>query len=165
MIWFTNDLHFNHINLIKNSRNMSPDVHDELIIKNWNNVVSKKDKVFILGGITREKPKLAIEYLNQLRGVKEVILGNHDIDLAKYLVENKIKVNGSHEYKGYWLSYAPLHPSQVSFFFGNIHGHIHFSKEDHTKLDLGENYLNVNTEFHDYFPWFMDEIESYFNKQ
>lgn len=170
MVYFTSDLHFGHVGLALQLRHMTIDVHDELIIKNWNAIVNKKDKVFILGDITMEKPKLVAHYLNQLHGVKEVILGNHDIQSARELLDAGIKVNGGYDYKGFWLSHMPCHPSQLEFYRGNLHGHIHVPGilEDgydyHPVQDLGPNYLNVNVEFHNYFPWSMDEIEEHFKQ-
>lgn len=170
MVWFISDLHLGHVGLAQQLRHMSIDVHDELIIKNWNTVINKKDKVFILGDIVMEQPVLLKSYLDQLKGVKEVILGNHDINAVRYLLDLGIKVNGSRDYKGFWLSHMPMHPSQQQFYRGNIHGHLHTSGilEDgfhyEPELDLGPRYLNVNVEFHDYFPWSMDEVVEYFKQ-
>ena len=170
MVWFISDMHFGHKNLCEGLRNMTSEESDELIISNWNKYISKKDKVFILGDIVMEKPKLVMTYLNRLKGVKEVILGNHDIKVAKVLVENGIIVNGSRFYKDYWLSHMPIHPSQLDYAKGNIHGHIHIPEfieglgEYKPQVDLGPKYYNVNVEFHEYKPTSFDEIETYFSK-
>lgn len=46
---FIADTHFGHEKLIRNLRNMEPEEHDQLIINNWNRVVTKKDITYVLG--------------------------------------------------------------------------------------------------------------------
>ena len=82
------DLHFGHENLCRNLRGMSAEENDALLIQRWNNVVNKRDKVWILGDITLDKPELIKRIIPQLHGFKEVILGNHDTPrCVKALIE------------------------------------------------------------------------------
>ena len=60
MNYIISDLHFGHENLCRNLRKMTADECTELLITNWNKQVSKKDKVWILGDVTMEKPKLIL---------------------------------------------------------------------------------------------------------
>ena len=71
-VFITSDLHFGHENLCRGLRNMSSKESDELIISNWNKIINKKDKVFILGDLTMEKPNIIMDYLNQLKGEKKL---------------------------------------------------------------------------------------------
>ena len=50
---------------------------DDYIVEQWNSVVKKKDVTWILGDVTFEKSTPYI-LLNQLNGIKKIILGNHD---------------------------------------------------------------------------------------
>ena len=52
---------------------------DETIINNWNSKVNKDDQVFILGDFCWGKEDQWIEYLQQLKGIKTLIRGNHDL--------------------------------------------------------------------------------------
>ena len=54
-VFFTSDLHFGHENLCRVIRGMSAKESEELIIENWNKVVTKRDLVYILGDFTFEK--------------------------------------------------------------------------------------------------------------
>lgn len=167
-VFITSDLHFGHENLCRGLRNMSSKESDELIISNWNKIINKKDKVFILGDLTMEKPNIIMDYLNQLKGEKEIILGNHDYKSAKILIDNNIKVSGGCLYKGFWLSHIPIHESQLEFVRGNLHGHIHEPGniegygEYNPKINLGVKYFNVNIEFNNYFPFNFENIIDYF---
>lgn len=74
------DLHFNHKNIIayENRPWLNPDAMNWGLINNWNNTVSKEDKVFVLGDVGfcgKDKMK---ELVSQLNGHKILIMGNHD---------------------------------------------------------------------------------------
>ena len=130
--------------------------HDETIIKNWNSVVHKRDKVFILGDITMENSKWYFR-LDELNGSKVVILGNHDRphdvpELLKYVD----KVAGMIKYKGHWLTHAPIHPSELRG-HRNIHGHIHGNYiMDGNRRD--KRYINACLDVHDYTPVLFTEL-------
>lgn len=88
-------------------------------------MVHKKDLTYILGDVTMETSEHYYQ-LDRLNGRKIVVLGNHDLpkhtrELLKY-VET---VAGVVDYKGFCLSHVPIHPSEISFYRGNIHAHIH----------------------------------------
>ena len=153
-VFFTSDLHFGHTNLCRHIRNMSAEESDELIIRNWNKKVTKRDIVYMNGDFTMEKPAIISKYVKQLHGEIRIIGGNHDtVPCCKEFLRLGIQVVGNIEYKGFLLSHVPLHPREVDFFLGNIHGHIH----DKT-VDLGYKYINVNTEFHNYTPVLFDDL-------
>lgn len=158
-VFFTSDLHFGHQNLCRNIRGMSVKESDELIIHNWNSVITKRDKVYVLGDFTMEK-RCDIEILKQLKGDIVIVGGNHDILRCcreyQYL---GIPVMGCLQYKGFLCTHVPIHPEELQYYRGNIHGHIHCNKFDG---GLGNGYYNVNTELHNYTPVLFDEIEQYF---
>lgn len=87
---FIADTHFGHEKLIRNLRNMEPDDHDQLIIDNWNRVVTKKDITYVLGDFVFEKPDLIEKYLLQLNGEIRIIGGNHD-DLSCKKLERQAR--------------------------------------------------------------------------
>lgn len=148
-------LHLGHENMSKYRGYSSADEYFKKLKEKWNSVVlSKKDIVFILGDISMENSK-HYGLLNELNGRKKVILGNHDrpqdvIELLKY-VES---VCGMYEYKGYVLTHAPLHPSQLYRYKKNIHAHIHFEKLpryyiDYSRfkiIDCNKKYQHVDAE-------------------
>lgn len=128
------------------------------IVKQWNSVVSKKDVTYILGDITMEKAS-QYYWLNELNGIKKVILGNHDEpqhvpELLKY-VNNvaAMKYLKHKEFGNIILSHAPIHPCELEYRFNiNIHGHVH----ENTLPD--KRYINVSAEVIDYKPKLLSEL-------
>lgn len=167
-VFFTSDIHCGHENLCKSLRGMTADESFEVIAKNWNNKVTKRDIVYILGDITMEKHQDIGKYLSKLNGQKVIIGGNHDV--KRCCIEYQklgIPVMGVLQYKGFLCTHIPVHPTQLVGFKGNIHGHIHLSGiiDGLGKYDpphLGYPYYNVNTEFHDYTPVLFDDIVKWF---
>jgi calcineurin-like phosphoesterase family protein len=148
------DLHLGHDNLALHRGFNSCQQHDNLIISNWNKTVSKKDTVYILGDITMEKDLYEF-YLSKLNGIKNVILGNHDLpqhihSLLKYV--NKIA--GMFDYKGGTLTHCPIHPMELenNKFRFNIHGHIHEEKIENDK------YICVSCEHVNYTPILIETL-------
>lgn len=82
-IWFTADWHIHHENIIRycgrpfsNARHMM-----NVILKNYNRLVSEDDTIYFLGDLTMQGAayKNAIEQLvSKMKGQKHLILGNHD---------------------------------------------------------------------------------------
>ncbi len=170
-VFLCSDLHLGHENLCSGLRNMSAKESDELLIKNWNNTVSKRDVVYVLGDIVMEKPKLLESYLQRLNGTIIVIGGNHDTKkCCKELQRLGVTVMGCASYKGYILTHIPIHPSQLKHTRGNIHGHIHTmgtidGEEYMPETELGPFYYNVNVELHNYTPIPFEVVEKEFEEK
>lgn len=166
-VFFTSDLHFGHENLCKELRGMSAEESNELIINNWNKVVTKRDLVYVLGDISMEKPDQIAQYISRLNGRIVVIGGNHDTrECCLTLNKLGIPVLGCLKYKGFICTHAPVHPYEVErphkqLFRGNIHGHIHCNEES----DLGHLHYNVNTELHNYTPILFDDLVADFQQK
>lgn len=156
---FISDYHFGHKAVAK-WRGFN-DVYqmNEHIIKKHNEVVKKKDITYILGDITMETDEWYF-YLDQMKGRKIVILGNHDDpkyvpELLKYVE----KVAGMVKYKGIFLTHCPIHTRELEYRIPiNIHGHLH---EYNVKTDKNVNdkrYINVCCEQIDYTPKTLKEL-------
>ena len=93
MIFFTSDLHLNHTNIIKYCNRPFNDVDhmNQTLIHNWNQVVSNKDEVYVLGDFCMGQPHQWSGLVNQLNGTIHLILGNHDIR-DYYMGMNRIKM-------------------------------------------------------------------------
>lgn len=155
--FFISDLHLGHQNMAVKRGFKDPYEMYCVIAENWNKVVSKRDKVYILGDVAMETHKFYF-LLDTLNGIKEVILGNHDEpnhvkELLKYA-----KVSGlqSYKQKGYekvFLSHSPIHPSELEYRAKyNIHGHVH----ENTLPD--KRYINVSCEAVDYTPQLFNNL-------
>jgi calcineurin-like phosphoesterase family protein len=144
--------------------------HDEHLIEQWNKVVNKKDLIYILGDVTMEKTHPYIQ-LDRLNGIKRVVLGNHDMpqhtrELLKYVDT----VAGMIDYKGFCLTHAPIHPSEIGFYRGNIHAHIHENElEEFIALDSYKDkesipqatlhkYYNVDAKLINFKPKTLEEL-------
>ena len=78
--YFISDLHLGHENIIRLCERPFSDV-DEMnkkLIKNWNNKVTAKDDVYIIGDIAYRSKEDVSSIVNQLNGRKHLIIGNHD---------------------------------------------------------------------------------------
>ena len=87
-VFVISDTHFLHENIVKYTGR--PENHTELIIDNWNRVVSDDDLVFHLGdfsaGVKGRTDELS-EIANSLKGEKILIRGNHDHYKADKYIE------------------------------------------------------------------------------
>lgn len=166
-VFFTSDLHHAHENLCVSLRGMSAAESTELIVKKWNSVVHKRDVVYVLGDLTMEKHSPIESLIKRLNGRIVVVGGNHDTSrCCKEYARLGITVMGVLEYKGFICTHIPIHPNELEFCRGNIHGHIHkqgvIEGFEYNPKQLGNDYYNVNVEFHDYTPVPFTEIEKHF---
>lgn len=81
-IWFTSDLHFGHVNILKFCPRTRPFQNimeaDEALIRYHNNVVSPFDLTIILGDFSFAHPARTKSILRAMSGSKAIVLGNHD---------------------------------------------------------------------------------------
>lgn len=123
-VFFTSDPHFYHKNAIRHSNRPFRNV-DEMnagLIQRWNQAVRPGDIVFVLGdvffcGVQRSK-----EIMDQLNGIKILIMGNHD-DTPKRMTSRGFNLvyNGNLEGeiagKRLILSHYPYAPTKRERFF------------------------------------------------
>ena len=158
MDYFISDTHFNHTNVIKycNRPFSSIEEMNKKIINNWNNRVSKVDKVFFLGDFCLGKREDIEFFAKQLNGRKILIKGNHErgnnklyLDAGFVQVYNYPIVYYNALGKKVILSHKPFEKLDE---FINIHGHIHqYSVEK-------DNYYCVSVEHTNYKPVSLEEI-------
>lgn len=80
MIYYISDLHFGHANVIKFDERPFADVDemDRVMIERWNETVGDNDDVYVVGDFCYRSRYAAEWYLEQLRGRKHLVTGNHD---------------------------------------------------------------------------------------
>jgi calcineurin-like phosphoesterase family protein len=156
--YFISDLHLGHVNMAILKRGFSTiEDHDNFIIKNWNKVVNKRDKIFIVGDVTMEK-KSSYYLLDQLHGFKSVVMGNHDRSQdVKELLNYVDNVSGIVKYEEFWVTHCPIHESEL---IGkvNIHGHNHDELIKLTNGEIDRRYFNVSCEQLNYAPISLGKI-------
>lgn len=131
MRYFFADPHFGDSDIIRyeNRPFKNSDEMNRAIVENWNSVISEDDEVFLLGDVVGSNPMPIVELqkvLSQLKGKIIILLGNHDIGIANYLIEWGYKV---YEYPilldDFWiLSHEPQY-IQNGGVYANIFGHVH----------------------------------------
>ena len=163
-VFLASDPHFGHWGMCKFLRSDgtklrpwdTPEEMDEALVKNWNETVKPKDKVYLLGDVVINRR--ALPTVGRLNGDLVLIRGNHDIfklheytqyfrDIRAYHVLNKQRVI---------LSHIPIHAMQMERWRGNIHGHCHANR-----VMLGDvpdaRYVCVSMEQINYTPILMEE--------
>jgi len=164
MTYYTSDLHLGHANIIKLCERPFYYVQemDEALINNWNNCVTNRDTVYILGDLMFRvvNPE---NYLLRLKGKKHLIVGNHDpswmknVELTKYFDSvERIAVINTGKCKA-TLCHYPMMSYEGDYL---LYGHIHNHKNDTywPILKKMENALNVCVEVNGYRPATFDEL-------
>lgn len=152
-VYFIGCLHLGHESIARMRGFSSSVSHDQELLAGINSVISKRDKLFILGDIAMETSK-HYYMLDEIKGVTQVVLGNHDRprDVSK-LLEHVSGVSGCVKYKGWMLSHIPIHPMEFSYRVSkNVHAHIHGQTIDDPR------YCNVDAARLNFVPISYDEI-------
>ncbi len=141
-VWFCSDLHFGHKRIGEFRQPWgieSEAANRERIKRDWNEVVTKRDDVYVLGDACFTMECLAD--FRKLRGRKFLVRGNHDtLDTAAYL-KVFAEVYGLWKNNGMWLSHAPIHPDELRE-KPNLHGHVHGSSIRDFTLCEDRQYFN-----------------------
>jgi len=169
MIYFTADLHLGHANILSHTGRPFASVEemDAALIQNWNRKVHRNDTVYILGDLIFRNAVPAEEYLEQLKGVKHLIIGNHDrdwmkrTDLAKYLATAQLMTEINDGRHRITLCHYPMMSwnrcNQGAF---HIHGHIHNNRNDSywPLLQQMPQALNAGVDINEFAPVTFDEL-------
>lgn len=93
MIYYISDTHFGHKGVINFDKRPFSDINEmeAILIANWNNKVTNQDIVYILGDFCFEKESEWLRLLNQLKGKKVLIKGNHDLKNMSSSLKNKFQ--------------------------------------------------------------------------
>lgn len=130
MKFYISDLHIGHKNAILFDKRPFWNVEDQNqeIIRRWNNAVTDKDEVYILGDFAWDN-NMGLEVIRQLHGTKYLIRGNHDRLNAALTAEfawvkdyAEIKDNG----ESLVLFHFPIaHWRNADYGAIHLYGHIH----------------------------------------
>jgi len=171
-IYFTSDLHLGHENIIRLTNRPFVCVEDmnNKLIHNYNSIVHKNDLVYILGDLTY---KISVDKSNkliqQLKGRKVLILGNHDLKYDSHLFEDILDYKEFNQNKiKYVLMHYPLMSWNDSYKNKSIHlhGHIHAQYVYNLK-NRHDNILryDVGVDANNYFPVSLTSIRDFFKVQ
>ena len=78
--WFTADTHFGHDNIMKYCDRPFDSVESMRaeLVRRWNERVAVDDRVLVLGDFALGRISESLPVLDELNGVKDLIVGNHD---------------------------------------------------------------------------------------
>ena len=146
-VYHISDLHFHHKKIMEFAGayrdGHTPLENMHIIVALYNSIIKKQDLVFFHGDVVMRKADLSI--LDELKGRKVLIAGNHDDHPMKEYVKYFDDVRGIMSYKGFWLSHAPVHPAELRG-KKNIHGHVHQNSIRDGYNGLDRRYINVCVE-------------------
>jgi len=159
-IWIISDTHFFHVNVGRYCNR--PDNWQELIIKNWNDLISPEDTVLHLGDFAFGKRSNFDLLTEELHGKIILIRGNHDrLGRVRYesrgvtIVNEPIYVELNKKMK-IVFSHWPVVPLEEDWI--NLHGHIHNNPPPPEGSSLGQSHINMSVEVRDYRPWGLGEV-------
>lgn len=120
--WIITDTHFHHEKLVREA--IRPENYNELIVKNWNDVVKETDTVIHLGDVIfGDKSKLP-DILHFLNGKKILVKGNHDYKPNKFYIDAGFDmVCNQLVFNDVLFTHTPQ--PNIDEFVLNIHGHLH----------------------------------------
>lgn len=168
-IWFTGCTHYGHKNIIKLSNRPFSDIeqHDDILINNYNKLVSSDDTCYFLGDFAWNQSFENYKRLfSRLNGKKFFVLGNHDnrqniIKCKKEgllidVFENKTIQIGNDKI---YLSHFP-HREWNCFYHNSYHlySHCHGNIEDYKQS------TDIGVDCWEYEPVEWSEVKEYIDK-
>ena len=189
MKYYIADLHFGHENVrVLDGRPFaSVEEMDAQMIRRWNEVVRRKDEVYILGDFCLGKAPEAMKYLEALSGKKYLIFGNHD---SYFLRDKKMDLSLFEWVKPYAemrdngrkvvLSHYPMicyngqyRGTQTYMLYGHVHDTMDYANicrfAEQTRKTWSESLgsyipcqmINCFCGFSDFRPWTLDQWIAY----
>lgn len=155
-IWVWSDLHFGHNNIIRFSDRPFPDVDtmNEMLIKNFNDVVSKDDISIWVGDVSFKGTEESKKIVRRCNGYKILVVGNHDFEKKKGLrplAMDEVHIVYNLEMAGTKVAFTHYPMDNLPIDWVNVHGHVHVNGH-HKDEVLSTTHINVNCEFWDYKP-------------
>lgn len=168
-IWFTSDTHWGHANIIKYSNRpfSSREEMDEMLIKNWNDLVQPSDVIYHMGDFSFHQAEKTLSILKRLNGQKHMVKGNHDKhailkpcydsfvwvkDYAETVIDKQLIVMCHFPF----LTWNKSHHGSW-----NLHGHCHGSLPE----DPHSRRLDVGVDCHDYRPISFEQVRAIMAKK
>lgn len=96
--FLTADTHFGHASIIRSCDRpySSAEEMDDALIANWNAVVHDRDVVWHLGDFAYGDEARVAKLFHALKGVKRLVLGNHDLDNKGRVLKTLVRLPWDH---------------------------------------------------------------------
>lgn len=179
-VFFTSDTHFGHSNIIKYCQRPfnSAEHMDEVLISNWNEVVSPQDIVFHLGDFCFGSDKEWIKILQRLNGTKYLILGNHDLkkianssQIQDYFADINMQMRVVVDKQKMLLNHYPFLCFEGGYqnvwqLFGHVHSSKHSTGLDKERLvHLFPTQYDVGVDNNNYRPVSFSQVSQIITEQ
>jgi calcineurin-like phosphoesterase family protein len=154
-IWFTADLHLDHLNIIKYSNRpfRSIEEMDSALINNWNEVVQPEDTVYDLGDFCMGN---SAKYIQRLYGKIIRIKGSHDKDIQQpYMIV--IKPDELIDEYGNQRSITLCHYSLRSWPLSH-YASWHLFAHHHGKLEPYGLSFDCGMDTNNFYPYSLDDV-------
>lgn len=153
------DLHFGHKNIIRYCNRPFASLYemDKILVERWNRTVTSTDCVIFVGDLALASghPR---EYLRRLNGIKVMIRGNHDRQLAGPVDALDLEYGDE---RFFFTHYPHTDAIPVDFDGWIVHGHVH---DNAPFFDRENRRINVSCEVIEYRPvsliWLYSLIKS-----
>lgn len=169
MIYFTADLHFNHDRAFVYAPRGFDNVEDmnETIIKNWNEIITDEDDIYVLGDLMLGDLEKGLECLSRLKGKIHIVRGNHDTDrrweaykLASNVVEAAAAIYLKYGKFHFYLTHFPcmtgnLEKESLWQVTCNLYGHTHQKSNFYNDIPF---MYHVGVDSHNCSPISIDQI-------
>lgn len=163
--YFTSDTHFGHRKIVSMcERPFDVDEHDDALIRNWNERVTDEDTIYHLGDFAYHTNRHRASWIfAQLRGVKHLILGNHDhlhgdkihptqqLPWASISEQKEIEVDGQA---------IVLNHYSMRVWRNMRRGAIQLYGHSHARLPGSRQSIDVGVDNFNYRPATLDEIKA-----
>lgn len=171
--FFTSDTHFGHANIIRFCNRPFKNVEemDEVLIENWNQVVSDDDTVFHLGDFAFGGSNVWKSIIPRLNGHINLIIGNHDrknlrqgymSSFGMVVPQLQIEIEGNPIYLNHYpfLCYGGSYRG-VWQLFGHVHSGPNAEGLDISRLKtLFPTQYDVGVDNNDYAPISYREVKA-----
>jgi len=166
-VFLISDTHFGHKNIINYENRPFENIKEmnDSLIKNWNSIVKKEDKIFHLGDFVFGNKDYANSIISQLNGDIYLIKGNHDNHSNNWYLDLGIKQVYNYPIlysEFYLLSHQPIYINENTPFI-NIHGHLHSNSYISKGYKKQNGHYNVSVEVIDYKPIEFKIIKNKYN--
>lgn len=168
MNYYIGDIHFGHSNVIRMDGRPFSNIEEmeDVIITNWNSVVKDTDHVYIVGDFSYKGGKPADYYLKKLKGIKHLVIGNHEkaiisnekaksllesMDFMYDIVDNGHRVIICHYPLAEWNGYF----RNAYHVYAHIHNNKNLAYEYMKNLDKA---LNAGCMINGFYPVTLDQL-------
>lgn len=181
--WLISDTHFYHKPIVSFTSRPFYDIREmnDILLSNWNNVISPKDTVYFLGDLAlgrerdppkRAKPELTRMWEERLNGKKIFINGNHDPlvfgeywkDIGEYKGIRFLLIHKPTGAEDDWPAHKKLELDRLMANMGRegawiIHGHTHNGDLiNYPFINYKKRTVNVSADLIGYKPIELDTI-------